>query len=572
MDENVKDLQEIYSKGLVPKASNELRNSLDELMYFIKQFSQQLENLGDHLKRVSSYDLVRLLYNLSDELKDIIPLANQLDLENPYEFDALENFNRVLKSKMDDIGQALIRNKWFGLDNVRKNFIRLDNHIMPEFEKNVLREKEQNEEKFSNLKQVEQHDVLINPMANKEKPKTDNKKEDKLSGFNLGVRPQEHEMHATDVGQSQADDKRKLEPELQQQDKAQDKRSLKKPEPQVLQKPKTPQKPEENNLEKLDSLVKKYGDLYARVGSILDPEYGDELLQIKNEIAATIDEITRKKEVSDFAAKGLRESLDYMVANSLHAERHTDGIQRMGRYIDGEKDEQHFMSLDPKKREQVISSLGQIAEMVDRQHADESLKNMMTNLKRLADQKVIPQDMVDDYRSILDKGKNGWNRESLVLDLGSTVYNHISDLQKLDRTAKEKAAAREREMGAKDIVQSAGDDKRKLESELHQQDKMADKQDLKMREPEKMQTHDRKYRGFGEWDGRDTDSKSKSQIDKELAPDRADISSKFKEGIVNVLNTQRTEQRAANETKEKDSLEQRRIMALRKFFKKEQDQ
>lgn len=553
MDESVKDLQELYSKGLVPKASNELRNSLDELMYFIKQFSQQLENLGDDLKRVSSYDLVRLLYNLSDELKDIIPLANQLDLENPYEFDSLEHFNRVLKSKLDDIGQTLIRNEWFGLDSVRNNFIRLDDDVMPEFEKNVLREKEQNEEKFSKLKQAEQHDVLINPMANKEKPKTD--EEDKLSGFNLGVRPQEHEMHATDVVKSAGDDKRQIETDVQQQDRAADKQSLKKPEPQVLQKPKTPQKPEENNLEKLDSLVKKYGDLYARVGSILDPEYGDELLQIKNEIAATIDEITRKKEVSDFTAKGLRESLDYMVANSLHAERHTDGIQRMGRYIDGEKDEQHFMSLDPKKREQVISSLGQIAEMVDRQHADESLKNMMTNLKRLADQKVIPQDMVDDYRSILDKGKNGWNRESLVLDLGSTVYNHISDLQKLDRTAKEKAAAREREIH---VADARGQKKQEplVQSQYKGQEK-----------PMQSQHRDGDYLGFGRRVGRDMDAGLKKH--NELSG--AEKTNKFKDAIVNVLNKREAEQHAAQmkEKEPKDNAREAQEKALiKKLFMK----
>ncbi len=555
MDESVKDLQEIYSKGLVPKASNELRDSLDELKYFIKRFSQQLENLGDDLKRVSSYDLVRLLYNLSDELKDIIPLANQLDLENPYEFDALENFNRVLKSKMDDIGQTLIRNEWFGLDNVRNNFIRLDDDVMPEFEKNMVREKEQNEEKFSNLKQVEQHDVLINPMANKEKPKTD--EEDKLSGFNLGVRPQEHEMHATDVVKSAGDDKRQIETDVQQQDRAADKQSLKKPEPQVLQKPKTPQKPEENNLEKLDSLVKKYGDLYARVGSILDPEYGDELLQIKNEIAATIDEITRKKEVSDFTAKGLRESLDYMVANSLHAERHTDGIQRMGRYIDGEKDEQHFMSLDPKKREQVISSLGQIAEMVDRQHADESLKNMMTNLKRLADQKVIPQDMVDDYRSILDKGKNGWNRESLVLDLGSTVYNHISDLQKLDRTAKEKAAAREREMQVADVAKKPAEN---LE-EHHHKDRVTDGQ---VQKPAKPQLRDGDYLGFGRRVGRDMDAGFKKH--NELSG--AEKTNKFKDAIVNVLNKREASLHAAQmkEKETKDNAREAQEKALIKNY------
>ena len=548
MDESVKDLQEIYSKGLVPRASNELRDSFDELIHFIKRFSEQLENIGDDLKRVSSYDLVRLLYNLSDELKDIITLANQVDLDSPYEFGALENFNQVLKSKMDDIGQNLYRHDWVSGDNIRNNFMKLNEYIMPEFEKNISREKEQNEEKFSNLKQVEQHDVLINPIVDKKESKP--KQDDRFSGFNLGMRPQQREEKAKDIVQNSADDKRKLDAEVQQQDKVADKQNLKKPEPQ---KPKTEEKKEENNLEKLDSLVKKYGDLYARVGSILNPEHGDELLQIKNEIAATIDEITRKKEVSDFTAKGLRESLDYMVANSLHAERHTDGIQRMGRYIDGEKDEQHFMSLDPKKREQVISSLGQIAEMVDRQHADESLKNMMTNLKRLADQKVIPQDMVDDYRSILDKGKNGWNRESLVLDLGSTVYNHISDLQKLDMTAKEKAAAKAREMRADDVVQKP--------TETRRLERVADTQ--KKQEPQMQQGM--RYKGFGQRVGRDMDAAVKEKEHKELSG--AEKTSKFKDAIVNVLNKREAEQHAA-QIKEKEAQDDTRSAKEKALIKK----
>ena len=158
-------------------------------------------------------------------------------------------------------------------------------------------------------------------------PKED-KKDDRFSGFNLGMRPKEHEEKAKDIVQNSADDKRKLDAEVQQQDKAADKQNLKKQEPQVPQKPK--EKEPENNLEKLDSLVKKYGDAYARIGSVVDPEHGDELLQIKNEIAATIDEITRKKEVSPEVAGQMREGLNYMVANSLHAGRHTDGLRRIG--------------------------------------------------------------------------------------------------------------------------------------------------------------------------------------------------------------------------------------------------
>ena len=553
MDESVKDLQEIYSKGLVPRASNELRDSFDELIHFIKRFSEQLENIGDDLRPVA-YDSAKVVMLASDELKDIITLANQVDLDSPYEFGALEKFNQVLKSKMDDIGQNLYRNDWVSGDNIRNNFMKLNEYIMPEFEKNISREKEQNEEKFSNLKQVEQHDVLINPIVDKEKPKPEEKKEDKFSGFNLGMRPQEHEEKAKDIVQNSADDKRKLDAEVQQQDKAADKQNLKKPEPQ---KPKTEEKKEENNLEKLDSLVKKYGDLYARAGSILDPEHGDELLQIKNEIAATIDELTRNNEVSQFAADGLRESLDYMVANSLHAGRHMDGLQRMGRYIDGEKDEQHFMSLDPKKREQVIGSLRQIAEMVDRQHADESLKNMMTNLKHLSDQKVIPQSMVDDYRSILDKGKNGWNREGLVLDLGSNIYNHISDLQKLDRTAKEKAAAKAREMRADDVVQKP--------TETRRLERVADTQ--KKQEPQMQQGM--RYKGFGQRVGRDMDASVKEKEHKELSG--AEKTSKFKDAIVNVLNKREAEQHAAQikEKEVKDSARDAQEKALiKKLFMK----
>lgn len=113
--------------------SKETQDSLGELMGSLKHFSELLERVSYHLRGVSS-NYANMLEQMSDTLKS---------LNNPDKFDSLEHFNQVLKSEMDNIGQGLARYDWV-TDNIRDNFMKLNKYVMPEFEKNVLREQGQN--------------------------------------------------------------------------------------------------------------------------------------------------------------------------------------------------------------------------------------------------------------------------------------------------------------------------------------------------------------------------------------------------------------------------------------------
>jgi len=387
---------------------------------------------------------------------------------------------------------------------------------------------------------------------------------------------QQREMSAKDIVQSAADDKRKLESELQQQDKTADKQGQKKESPEQQKAQDTDSKfgvlsdkvkysQQEQALDNLRDLLNNYSEIYHSVPeSRLDA--WDKFINAYNRYIHQYPESELRNAEFNRAAFNVTnrdESIKFMKQAIGHAQfslANSDGVAKDKHVVAGveNREQQHT----PQTNEKAIAELQRIGKMFDRQHSDESLKKMMLSLKESVKQGVIPREYFDTYKGIVDDYKQNRNADNSLLRLDNEINLQIAEMRNDGKNAKEypqQKKNKEREMRAADVVQSAADDKRKLEPELQQQDKTADKQDLKMRESEK--PHDKKYRGFGEWDGREPKNK-----------DRTRVASELKDGMVNVLNIQREEKRAANETKEKDSLEQRRIMALRKFFKKEQDQ
>lgn len=198
--------------------------------------------------------------------------------------------------------------------------------------------------------------------------------------------------------------------------------------------------------------------------------------------------------------------------------------------------------------------------------------------------------------------------------------------EKAEKAAAEYDKNQQREMQAADVVKSAADDKRRLKEDVKTQDTKADMQGVKKHTMKSLHDtinnykkgiaqgsvddvrkefvnisheiesavqqgviseklandlikHMRdvaglkgdkdfipqspEYMGFGKRKGKDDNAQIRAQEDKELAPERADKSSKFKDGIVNVLNMQRQE-RPKND--DKKSTEEKRALLLKKKF------
>ena len=335
---------------------------------------------------------------------------------------------------------------------------------------------------------------------------------------------QKRDMTARDVVQSPTDDKRKLEEELQQQDKVADKQDVKKQEAQKTDKPKEEKTDKEQALENMRRLLQEYKDVYTRVGSVIDPDH-PEVGETWKKLTESIGYVLDNNFVSEGVANQLREGHEYLRTNALNSERQFDGMEKLSNAMNAVKQQQRDMTArdvvqsagddkrkleselqqqdktadkqgqkkenpenTPQTNEKTIAELQRIGKMFDRQHSDESLKKMMLSLKESVKQGVIPREYFDTYKGIVDDYKQNRNADNSLLRLDNEINLQIAEMQNGDKGIKEhpqQAKNKERDMTAQDVVQSQADDKRKLQEELQQQDKVADKQGVKKQEPQK---------------------------------------------------------------------------------------
>ena len=88
----------------------------------------------------------------------------------------------------------------------------------------------------------------------------------------------------------------------------------------------------------------------------------------------------------------------------------------------------------PQSNKEAIEKLKAVANMFDRQHSDESFKNMMFALKDISESKLLPNEMIDSYRHIFnDVKEHHRNTEGGILDLSAEIYNQIADLKSADK-------------------------------------------------------------------------------------------------------------------------------------------
>ena len=211
MEESFKDLQEIYARGLMPRAGDSLRQSFDELMHWIVRVQQQNEGIADNMSRVSA-ETGMLYQDAANTFEKLFAIGREINLDNPYNPDELSNFRDLLRNAMDnDLPEIYARIQYKdGLtDNVKNNLMRLDD-MCQDFYKLVEQEIQKNQEQTRDTNSMD---------------------EKGLDDLQL-TQNNEREMHAQDIVQNPENDKRKLDSDTQQQDKVADKQGIKKENPE----------------------------------------------------------------------------------------------------------------------------------------------------------------------------------------------------------------------------------------------------------------------------------------------------------------------------------------------------
>ena len=532
MDEDItmEDLQEIRDRGMSPKASKELVDFYNELLQLIHRVHDQAENLAQIYRDMESYEVGGLFDQLSNELEDFLINGKQLDLGHTYDFEELNHFYRKF---YDYVNNDLMHyTRWLQdrgalTDNVEES-VKYLVYAGDEFRNFVERENYRNEQLMNNLNQVES--------VQAQAPQFDTVSQE----LKIEKPEQQREMKAMDVVQGPTDDKRKL--------------------------------PEENadsgraapTMDSVKKAIQKYTDAVERKNF---HDVSRSFVELVKEINAAEKAGVIQKDLADEMRRPLREVQSGAYSVRLHQNAVQSLNETVGEKQQKQEQQREMQSQDivqssaddkrkleeekakqdkkldkqdikqqpqqPKKQksikthEESIAALQRIDKMVDRQHSDESFKNMMHGLKDLADKKLVSKENVDAYRAIFNEVKENHNTENGILKLSSELNVQMQEMRDADKKAREKA----------------------------------DKQP-------KLQPRDGDYLGFGKIKGREQPVEN-HQESKQM--DSFARTNKLKDGIVKVLNKReekmRAEQREQEQQQQNDKA-MREKMLIKKLFGK----
>ncbi len=438
---------------------------------------------------------------------------------------------------------------------------------------------------------------------------------------------QQREMSAQDVVQSQSDDKRKLPEELQQQDKVADKQSVKKQEPQKTEdkKPADDKRklPEEQvkadgghltpSMDSVKKAIQKYTDAVERK-SFKDTSRS--FVELANEINAA----AKAGVISNDVADELRRPLREVQSGAFSVHLHEDAVKSLNEIVNKgqmpqqrpEKakdivqsvaDDKRKLDYEMQQQDKIADKQGKKTVMSEPEKTkDPKAKFGMFNMGRSVEKDLREefsgkmQEFIDNYRKALD-GENVGEanyeidkftkyisssaRDGVISQSMANQYKQllsgqygksehdkdkfIADFKAIGKKREEKIE-QQRDMTAKDIVQSPADNKREFEEELReaQQIGMISKPVAKLYKG--VYNAVEKVVNFDERLGRAVDKEHNKKVENSVEISK-EKTNKFKDGIINVLN-KRDAERAAHEQEKKENKEKQEKLFIKKMFGK----
>lgn len=214
---------------------------------------------------------------------------------------------------------------------------------------------------------------------------------------------------------------------------------------------------EKNNSHTMDSLKKAIQQYASSVENRSFKDSSKAFVELAGEVNAAEKEGVISKEM----ANELRAPLKMVQTGAFSYKLHADAVKKLNEIIKNKVQQADVVktqggidktfekpkvdvkenSVQKTGQEQLtknsnietIRALEKVVGMFDRQHSDESFKNMMVALKDLSEKKVVSEDLVQAYRNVLNDVKKHRNTERGIFDLSTEIYNQIDELKNQDK-------------------------------------------------------------------------------------------------------------------------------------------